>query len=89
MEQIQTNDSLTTYSEVYHYKPEIEDLKKSVVLRISGGTDIDSILAKLGLPKTKGDLVTIEINVKQVQSKLIKSDEKPEEKQEDPELPQE
>lgn len=83
LEQIQTNDGLTVYSETYHFKPEIEDLNKHVTLKVSGGTDIDATLAKLGLPNTKGDLVTIEINVTQVQSKLIKAEEKSEEKEEE------
>jgi len=83
LEQIQTNDSLETYSEIYHFKPAVEDLKKRVTLKVSGSTDIKDTLDKLGLPDNKGDLVTIEINVKQIQSKLIQSEEEPEEKIED------
>lgn len=82
LEQIQTNDSLSTYSETYHFKPSIEDLSKHVTLKVSGGTDINSILDKLGLPSNKGDLVTLEIGVKEIQSKLIKEEKKPEEKTE-------
>ena len=79
MKQIQTNDSLETYSEVHHFKPTIEELEKHVTLKVSGGTDINAILSKLGLPTSKGDLVTIEIGVTQVQSKLIKPEKKKEE----------
>ena len=84
LERIQTNDSIENYSETHHFKPKIEDLKQHVTLKVSGGTDINARLAKLGLPNNKGDLVTIEIGVKEVQSKLIKEEEKSEEDQDKP-----
>lgn len=84
LEQIQTNDSLTAYSEVYHFKPAIEELKKKITLKVTGGTDINATLERLGLPyEHKGDLVTIEIGVKEVQSKLIKEEETKEEEETD------
>ena len=83
LEQIQTNDGMTAYSETYHFKPEIEDLNKHVTLKVSGGTEINATLKKLGLPNDKGDLVTIEIGVTEVQSKLIKAEDKPEEEDKD------
>ena len=81
LERIQINDSIDNYSEVHHFKPKIEDLAKHVTLKVSGGTDIDARLAKLGLPKNKGDLVTIEIGVKEIQSKLVKEEPKKEKKE--------
>lgn len=83
LDKIKTDDGLDKYKETHIFKPENVDLKKHVELKVSGGTDIDATLAKLGLPKTKGDLVTIEIGVTQVQSKLVKAEEKTEEKEED------
>lgn len=78
LEKIQTNDSISTYSEVYHFKPCIDDLKKHVTLKISGGADINSLFSKLGLPGNKGDVVTLEIGVKEIQSKLIQEEPKEE-----------
>lgn len=74
LEQIQTNDSIESFSKTYHFKPGMEELKKHVDFKISGGTDIKARLEKMGLPVNKGDLVTIEIGVKEIQSKLIKED---------------
>ena len=82
LEQVNTNDGINAYKETYTFKPKIEELNKHVTLKVSGGTDINAILSRLGLPNEKGDLVTIEIGVKVVQSKLIQSEKKPEKEEE-------
>jgi len=81
VDQVQINDSLSTYSETYHLKPVNKEFEKRISIKVSGGNDIYVILDKLGIPRKKGDNVLIEIGAKIIQSKLITDEETEESKE--------